>query len=55
MHGQSRDQCMIAKLSVRDQPGDQCMIIHVISACTVTLSVYDRLRDQCIFSYVINV
>jgi hypothetical protein len=36
VHDKSRDQCMIARLSVHDKPGDQCMISHVISACTDT-------------------
>ena len=28
------------------QPRDLCMFSHVISASTVTWSVYDQLRDQ---------
>ena len=31
MHDQSRDQCMIARLSLHDQPRDQCMHSPVIS------------------------
>ena len=61
MPDQSRNQCMIARLSVHDQPSDQCMMSQVISACTVTLSVHDEPRDQCMIpilsvhdSYVIS-
>ena len=37
--------------SVQGQPRDQSMISLVISACTVTLSVYDELLLQCMVSH----
>ena len=41
------------KLNI-DQSRDKCMISLVISACTVTCSVYIQRRDQCMISHVIN-
>ena len=30
------------------------MVSHVISACTITCSVYDQPNDQCVIRYVIR-
>ena len=36
-------------------PRDQCMISHMISAWSVTWSVYDQPSDQCMITHVISV